>query len=197
VVLVAGLALAGCGATPLAGSAAVVGEERLADSELADAAAALSEALGIPENVQISQTILSRWIIGELIEELAERKDISVTQGAVDRALRREQRNAGGPEALEQGALQAGVLPDAIPAALRVNLLVQEISKYTITGDDPTGQSGLLVQVQQLSEELEPQVSPRFGTWDPQSLTVGSLPDDLSTPADTTELLTGLPPATP
>lgn len=195
VVLVAGLALVGCTGPTLAGSAAVVGDSRLLDSELADDAAALSEGLGITDNPQISQVLVSRWIIGELVEQLAESKGISVTQGQVDRALAREQRQAGGADALEQGALQAGVLPEQIPSVLRTNLLVEEMAQFTITGDDPTGQSGLLVQIQQLSEELEPQVSPRFGTWDPQGLTVGSIPDDLSTPADAAGALQQLQPA--
>lgn len=194
-VLMAGLALVGCTGPTLAGSAAVVGDARLLDSELADDAAALSEGLGITDNPQVSQALVSRWIVGELVDQLAESKGISVTQGQVDRALTREQRQAGGADALEQGALQAGVLPEQIPSVLRTNLLVEEMAKFTITGDDPTGQSGLLVQVQQLSEELEPQVSPRFGTWDPQGLTVGSVPDDLSTPADAAGALSQLPPA--
>jgi hypothetical protein len=80
------------------------------------------------------------------------------------------------------------VLPEQIPDVVRTSLLIEEISKTTITGDDPTGQSGLLVQVQQLSDELQPQVSPRFGTWDAQQLTVGALPDDLSTPVVTEAL---------
>lgn len=42
--LVAGFALAGCGQN-LAGSAAVVGEQRLTDSQLADAATTLTQRL--------------------------------------------------------------------------------------------------------------------------------------------------------
>jgi hypothetical protein len=190
-VLITGVVLSGCGQT-LSGSAAVVGEERLTDSQLSQTTTQLTEKLGIDENPQVSQAVLSRWMVAELVAELASRKGISVTKGDVDAAIADETERAGGQEALEQSALQAGVLPETIPDVVRTSLLIEAISKVTVTGDDPTGESGLLVQVQQLSAELDPQVSPRFGTWDAQQLSVGALPDDLSQPV-TTEALTQLP----
>ncbi len=194
VLLAAGIGLAGCG-QPLAGSAAVVGEQRLTDSDLASTTSELAEKLGIPQSAQVSQAVLSRWIVGELVDELAVSKGVDVSKGEVDAAIADEVERAGGQEALEQGALQAGVLPDMIPEVVRTTLLVEAMSQFTITGDDPSGQTGLLTAVQQLSDELDPQVSPRFGTWDAEQLSVGALPDDLSTPVVSTEALTGLPPA--
>jgi peptidyl-prolyl cis-trans isomerase SurA len=191
-VVLAGVMLSGCGQT-LAGSAAVVGETRLTDSELSQTVSALSTALGIPESAQVSQAVLSRWMIAQLVDQLADQKGIEVTKGEVDAAIASEAENAGGREAFEQGALQAGVLPDGIPDAVRTSLLIDKMVKFTVTGDDPTGQAGLITQVQQLSEDLDPQVSPRFGTWDAQQLTVGALPDDLSTPV-VQPALTQLPP---
>jgi hypothetical protein len=192
-VAAAGLALAACGPT-LSGSAAVVGEQRLTDSDLAQTTSQLTEQLGIPESAQVSQAVLSRWIVAELVDEMASRKGIDVTKGDVDAAVAEEAERAGGQQALEQAALQAGVLPDTIPEVVRTTLLVEALSQGTITGDDPTGQTGLLTQIQQLSDEVTPQVSPRFGTWDPTQLSVGALPDDLSTPAGAEEALVGLPP---
>lgn len=180
-VVLAGVVLSGCAQT-LAGSAAVVGDERLTDSELSQTVNTLAEKLGIQSNEQVSQAILSRWMVGQLVEQLAEDKGFTLTKGEVDAAITEQVQSAGGQEAFEQSALQAGVLPEGISDAVRVSLLIDKMTEFTVTGDDPTGQAGLIVQVQQLAEELDPQVSPRFGTWDPQQLTVGALPDDLSTP---------------
>lgn len=191
VVLAAGVALAGCGPT-LAGSAAVVGDERLTDAQLADATSQLAEGLGIPQSAQVSQAVLSRWVVSQLVDELAQERGISVTKGAVDASIAEETERAGGVEALEQSALQAGVVPAMIPDVVRTTLLIQELSKVSVTPDDPSGQSGLLAQVQFISDQLDPQVSPRFGTWDAQQLSVGALPDDLSAPADATDALTQL-----
>ena len=80
--LVAGFALAGCGQN-LAGSAAVVGEQRLTDSQLADAATTLTQRLGIPGSPQVSQALISRWVVAELVDELAARRGVDVTKGGV------------------------------------------------------------------------------------------------------------------
>jgi len=193
VVVAAGIALSACGPT-LSGSAAVVGDQRLTDSELAETTSQLTEGLGIPDSPQVSQAVLSRWIVTELVDELAARKGIGVTKGEIDSAIADEAKRAGGQQALEQSALEAGVVPEMIPDVIRTTLLIEAMTKGTITGDDPTGQTGLLTQVQQLSDELDPQVSPRFGTWDAEQLAVGALPDDLSTPAHATSALTDVPP---
>lgn len=180
-VVLAGVMLSGCAQT-LAGSAAVVGDARLTDSELSQTVTTLTERLGIQPSDQVSQAVLSRWMVGQLVEQLAEDKGFTLSKGEIDSAIAEQAESAGGQEAFEQSALQAGVLPEGIPDAVRVSLLIDKMTEFTVTGDDPTGQAGLIVQVQQLADELDPQVSPRFGTWDPQQLTVGALPDDLSTP---------------
>ncbi len=180
-VVLAGVVLSGCAQT-LAGSAAVVGDARLTDNELSQTVTTLTDKLGIQSSDQVSQAILSRWMVNQLVEQLAEDKGVTLTKGEVDAAIAEQVESAGGQEAFEQSALQAGVLPEDIPGAVRVSLLIDKMTKFTVTGDDPSGQAGLIVQVQQLADELDPQVSPRFGTWDAQQLTVGALPDDLSTP---------------
>lgn len=180
-VLLAGLVLTGCGQT-LAGSAAVVGDARLTDAQLSQTVTTLTQRLNIPSSDQVSQAVLSRWMVAQMIDQLAAQKGVTVSKGQVDSTISQETQRAGGREAFESGALQAGVLPEDIPGAVRTSLLIDQLSKTTITGDDPTGQTGLLTAVQNLSDELDPQVSPRFGTWDAQQLSVGALPDDLSTP---------------
>lgn len=180
-VVLAGVVLSGCAQT-LAGSAAVVGDARLTDSELSQTVTTLTDKLGIQSSDQVSQAILSRWMVGELVEQLAQDRGITLTKGEVDTAIAEQVQSAGGQEAFEQSALQAGVLPEGIPDAVRVSLLIDKMTKFTVTNEDPSGQAGLIVQVQQLADTLDPQVSPRFGTWDAQQLSVGALPDDLSTP---------------
>lgn len=181
--LLAGVLLAGCGQSEtLAGSAALVGDARLTDAELSQTVTTLSEKLGIPKSDQVSQAVLSRWMVAQMVDELAAQKGVTVSKGEVDAMIADQTKQAGGQEAFETGALQAGVLPEGIPEAVRTSLLIDRLSKTTITGDDPSGQTGLITAVQAISEDLDPQVSPRFGTWNAQELTVGALPDDLSTP---------------
>ena len=173
--------LVGCGPA-LPGSAAIVGEQRLDDATLSDTTSALAGALGIEERPELSQAVLSRWVVGELIDEYAARQGIEITNGQVDAVIAEEAERAGGAEQLEQSALQSGLLPEMIPDAVRTSLLVEEMSKRAANEEDPSGQQGLVLGIQALSDELDTRVSPRFGTWDPEQLTVGSLPDDLSSP---------------
>ncbi len=180
-VVLAGVVLSGCGQT-LAGSAAVVGEARLTDAELSQTVTTLAEELGIESSAQVSQAVLSRWMVSQLVEQLALDNDVTISKGEVDAAIAQERESAGGQEAFEQGALQAGVLPAGIPDAVRTSLLIEKMAQFTATDEDPSGQTGLIAQVQRVSDELDPQVSPRFGTWDEEQLAVGALPDDLSTP---------------
>ena len=192
VVMLAGLAVAGCGPTQ-AGSAAVVGEQRLTDAQLAQTTSELSTALGIPESPQVTQAVLSRWMVSQLVSQLAASANVTVTKGEVDRLLAKEAKRAGGQQALEQSALQAGLLPNMIPDAVRTTLLIETLSKSVANAQDPTGQSGLVALVQQFANNADPQVSPRYGTWDAQQLSVGALPDDLSTPVITNPGLDQLP----
>lgn len=180
-VVLAGVVLSGCGQT-LAGSAAVVGEARLTDAELSQTVTTLAEELGIESSAQVSQAVLSRWMVSQLVEQLAQDNDVTISKGEVDAAIAQERESAGGQEAFEQGALQAGVLPADIADAVRTSLLIEKMAQFTATDEDPSGQTGLIAQVQRVSDELDPQVSPRFGTWDEEQLAVGALPDDLSTP---------------
>lgn len=184
--MVAGLLLTGCAQQTLAGSAAVVGDARLTDAELGQTVTTLTEKLGIPASDQVSQAVLSRWMVAQMVEELAAQKGVAVSKGEVDQTIADESEQSGGREAFESGALQAGVLPEDIPDAVRTSLLIDKLSQTTITGDDPSGQTGLITAVQAISDDLDPQVSPRFGTWDAEQLTVGALPDDLSTPVTET-----------
>lgn len=181
VVCVAGLALAGCGPT-LSGSAAVVGEQRLTDSQLAQTTSELTGALGIPDSAQVTQAVLSRWMVDQLVTQLADNQQVSVTKGEIDAVIADEVKNAGSREQLEQAALQSGVLPSMIPDAIRTTLLIDALSKKVANPQDPSGQTALVAEVQKFSETLDPRVSPRYGTWDAQQLTVSALPDDLSTP---------------
>lgn len=180
-VVLAGVVLSGCGQT-LAGSAAVVGDARLTDAQLSETVSTLAQELGIENSAQVSQAVLSRWMVSELVDQLAQDNGVTISKGEVDAAIAQESESAGGREAFEQGALQAGVLPADIADAVRTSLLIEKLAQSTATDEDPSGQTGLITQVQLVSLELDPQVSPRFGTWDEEQLAVGALPDDLSTP---------------
>lgn len=181
-----GLLLAACGGAVAAGSAAVLGTERIPTSVVADQLAELNTARGIPAdtpNAATTASILQRLVVTNLVEQAAQRLDVTVSDGAVDAELLQLEASAGGPEGLEAALVQNDIPPTGAADQVRVTLLVREMGLVLHPNGDPQAQnSAVFAYVVALSEELNVSISPRFGTWDPSQLALGPLPDDLSTP---------------
>ena len=193
--VLAGLVLAACGGAVAAGSAAVLGDERIPTSEVADQVAQINTARGLPAdaaNAATTTSVIQRLVITNLVEQAAQRLDVTVSDGAVDAELLALEANAGGREALDAALLQSDIPPSAASDQVRVSLLVREMGVVLDPSGDPqTQNSAVFEYVVALSEELDVSISPRFGTWEPTQLALGPLPDDLSTPAAQAEPAAG------
>jgi hypothetical protein len=176
--------LAGCST---AGSAAVVGSERITEQELSEQVSQVLRVQGRPldsNDPELAREVLNRLVITSLVEQLAEREGVTVTQGDIDQTILNFESQVGGPQALVDVYAEQGVAPEQIPATIRLNALATELS----TALDPTGtpetQSQALVQaVMDLGLELGTEVSPRWGSWQSMMLTIGPVTDDLSIPS--------------
>lgn len=178
-----GVGASGCGAEQ-AGSAAVVGEQRVTDTKLATDVAAVTDALDIDSSDQVNQIVLDRLIREDLFEELAKRTDVTITKGELDAFIEETAASVGGREQLDSQLLQSsGVPADAVKGFARTFLLQQKIAEKLVPGGAEEQQGEALAgAVIALSEELDTRVSPRFGTWDPARLSVGPIANDLSAP---------------
>lgn len=176
-------ALAGCGPT-LPGSAATVGQDRITDSELAAITDPLQkELLGAAQPAQVNQAVLNRLIVANLIDDLSGQQGIAVTQGDIDSYIDQARIGLGGQEALDQQLLQSAILPSEIDTVVRTSLQAQRLGEKLGGATDPQ------IQQQKFSEALvaytqtqDVRVSPRFGTWDATTLTIGPVPNTLSSP---------------
>jgi hypothetical protein len=184
---IAGLALSACGGAIAAGSAAVLGSQSISTSEVAEQLDELNSARGLPAdtpNAAATASIVQRLVITNLVDQAADRLGVTVSDGAVDNELLLLESNAGGREALEQALLQSDIPPSTAVEQVRLSLLVRDMGVILDPSGDPQTQNTAVFEyVVALSEELDVTISPRFGTWDPASLSLGPLPDDLSTPA--------------
>ena len=191
----AGLLLAACGGAVAAGSAAVLGDERIPTSEVADQVAQINTARGLPAdaaNAATTASVIQRLVITNLVDQAAQRLDATVSDGAVDAELLQLEASAGGREALDEALLQSDIPPSAASDQVRVSLLVREMGLLLDPNGDPqTQNTSVFEYVVALSEELDVSISPRFGTWNPDQLALGPLPDDLSTPAPQAEPTAG------
>ena len=182
----AGLLVAGCGDVA-PGAAAVVGDDRISERELTEQVEQVLQAQGRPIDTSseaLVVTTLDRMITTSLIEQLAEREGVEVTQGELDATLANYAEASGGQEAFEQTLLQQDLAPDDIPEIIRVNILAQKLSVVLDPQGSPQTQSAaIFTAVTEFSEEVGTEVSPRYGTWDAVNLAVAATADDLSTPA--------------
>jgi len=191
----AGLVLAACGGAVAAGSAAVLGDERIPTSEVSGQLAQINTARGLPAdsaNAEATTSIIQRLVVTNLVDQAADRLGVTISDGAVDAELLALEANAGGREALDDALLQSNIPPDQAAAQVRVSLLVREMGLILDpTGDPQTQNTAVFNYVVALSDELDVSISPRFGTWDSAQLSLGPLPDDLSTPAAQAEPAAG------
>lgn len=177
--------LSGC-SSPTAGAAAVVGDQRISESELdtevQDALAAQGLPLTDSSNELITST-LDQLITKILVGKLADREEIRVTQGETDDLRSQYVAQAGGQEAFDASIGQQGISTDEVDSIIRVNLQVSKLGDvFSPQGDADIKSAAVFIAISELSSELGTEVAPRFGTWDPENLSVGPASNSLSEP---------------
>lgn len=177
--------LSGCG-TPTAGAAAVVGDQRISESSLNEEVQTILALQGLPSTDSSNELItntLDQMITEILVNELANREKIEVTQGEIDNLRLQYVTQAGGTQAFEEQIGQQGIAIEAVDSIIRVNIQVSKLGDVLAPDADPEAKSAaVFVATSELSSEIGTQVSSRFGTWDPVNLTVGPSENSLSEP---------------
>lgn len=182
--------LAAC-ANPLAGNAIVVGEQSVSDTELA---AQVDEirALYLESTQQqpfeqgaVTASNVDRLTRSLLLGAAAAREGIVVTQGQVDDIIVQtvDSQFQGDREAFDLTlAQQQNVPPSQVDSFARDFLIQQKLGEKLAPGGDTAAVSAALVTyLGDLGTELGAEVAPRFGTWVAKDVTLGPVPDDLST----------------
>lgn len=186
VVAISVLALSGC-ATQKAGSAAVVGDERLTEAQLTELYGELDELYNVnPDsqrlpNDQLTLSVLSWWVNEKLIATIAEEEGLTATQAQIDQVLGADQKQR---DAISLGN---GIPPSRLDAAAEVFVLSSALTD-SLAGPGATKaetDAAFLARLQQTADELGVSISPRFGTWNSATVSVEPRnPERLSSPAD-------------
>ncbi len=184
-VMAATIGLSGCG-TPTAGAAAVVGDQRISEATLNSEVQSVLSLQGLPATDSSNELItstLNQMITTILVDELASREKIEVTQGEIDDLRLQYIAQAGGVEAFESQIIQQGIAIDDVDSIIRVNIQVSQLGDVLSPNTEPDAKSAaVFLALSELSSEIGTEVSPRFGTWDPENLTVGPSANSLSEP---------------
>lgn len=178
------LVLSACGGQQ-AGSAATLGDSRITEQQLTAQVQDILVSQGQPVDTAdagITSLALGRMIVIGLVDILAERESVVVTQGRIDEQLAAYISQSGDRAAMEATFSEQGVAPSQIESVIRLNIQAQDLGVKLDPSGTPEDQgTAVFNAVGALSDELDVKASPRFGTWDPTTLQVGPVPDDLST----------------
>ncbi|MDD2817788.1 MAG: SurA N-terminal domain-containing protein [Candidatus Nanopelagicales bacterium] len=182
-VLALGLALTAC--TGSAGDAAVVGESQVTEASLNSNVSEVLVAQGFAtdkSDPQLVKNTLNWLVVMNLLDQVAADNNVAVTQGEIDREHAAEVKSAGSEEALEAAYLKQSVAPSQISERIRFALTAQKVAKAVAPNATPEQATAALVAaVVAKSKAVNPEVNPRFGTWDSQNLQLGADSSDLST----------------
>lgn len=177
----------------MGGQAARVGETTIAATDIQERSQEVLAAAATVEANPIDTTALNRaqvgtWVRERLSDLAAERADITITDGQIDRFLSQVVTSNGtSMEQLELAiALQEDfwIPPTHLDAYVKSFLQQQAIAqKVAPNGSDQEQAAAVATALSQVGDDVGVEVSPRYGTWDPLLGTVSAPADDLSTPA--------------
>ena len=139
--------LSACG-NQQAGAAATLGDTRITERTLSNEVQAVLAAKGQP-TTSVDQALppemLSRLITIELVDELAAREGIVVTQGQIDEQLANYEGQAGDRAAVEKLFIEQGVAPSQIESIVKLNIQAQEVG-FALAGQRLRGATVYLDQ---------------------------------------------------
>jgi hypothetical protein len=182
-ILALGLAVSAC--TGSAGDAAVVGDNRVTEASLNSNVSVVLVAQGFTtdkSDPELVKNILNWLVVMDLLDQVAADNNVAVTQGEIDREYEAEVTSAGSAAGLEAAYLKQGVAPSQISERIRFALTAQKVAKAVAPNATPEQATAALVAaVVAKSKAVNPEINPRFGTWDSENLQLGEIPSDVST----------------
>lgn len=160
--------LSGC-ASHKAGAAAVVGEERLTESQLAEWSDELAgvyadnpDAQQPPED-QLPLVLTSWWLNEQITSALAEQEGVTASASEIDQLLGTD------PAQRETASAQNAIPPSRLEAAAEYVVLRRSLGEaLAAPGASPEeADAAYLEALRSTAEDLDVSVSPRFGVWNP------------------------------
>jgi hypothetical protein len=181
--------LTGCSDSPkLAGSAVVLNGKVILASEVAERVDKVRAQIQVtdpalitevPSLIQINQRAVDHFVLVSLLEEVVVREGINITDLDVT-AYKEEVFAQYAKETIEAQLASQNAVPADDVDGFMYEILVQRalMDKLAPDADRQTRTQALFDYLTELSKELNVELNPRFGKWDPTNL--------ISTPGDET-----------
>jgi hypothetical protein len=165
------------------GAAALVGAGEIKTATLSAVtqrsfAAAAGSGNAVPDNQQaeVQRNVLNLLVQVDLLREIAGRQNVSVSAADIATERAAEAQQAGGDAELIKASAQGGLSATDLPLVIERKVLITKLqSKFgttdtTVFTKDLTGAAA----------KIKVTINPRFGAWDPKTLTVVGAPNTLS-----------------
>ncbi|MDT0448678.1 SurA N-terminal domain-containing protein [Streptomyces hesseae] len=177
--------LTGCGSTPHPGAAAVVGKDRITVAQLQNQVEDVRKAQRsspqgrqlLAGSARLGQDTLVRLIQYRVIEAAGRDNGIDVTRRELQERREEVEKLLGGPAAVDNRFLAAGIAPDQVDQELSAGLVRAKLEKKL-------GQARAVDELMKTSEALRVDVNPRYGTWDAKRGTARTVQEPWLRPAE-------------
>ncbi|MEU8588264.1 SurA N-terminal domain-containing protein [Streptomyces sp. NPDC048664] len=171
--------LTACGGTAHAGTAAVVGGQRITVTQLegrvdevrtAQRAAANDAQYEqvVAQTGSLTRNTLHALVLEQVLDRAAQDAGVTVDRGEVEQLRTLRERQVGGAAALRTAMLQQyQVAPRRLDDNLRTDVQVQKLA--TVIGADMGTEQGTALfwkAMSKASRELRVDINPRYGAWD-------------------------------
>ena len=181
----AGLLLLLTACTPI-NAAATIGStsisidkvQKSVDEVLAERAKVSTQGMNLETGDALNRSQLSFFVISELLNRLATKVQISVSDQEISAEIKSITGQVGGPRNLPAALVNAGIAQSNLRQYFRSYLLSAKISKALIA--QGISKDAVSAAVQKLvadeSKKLKVSVNPRYGKWDFTSAAIASAP---------------------
>jgi len=185
-IAIVAILLSACGGPVAASSAAIVGQQAVANTTLDNYVSDLHRALKQPvdqTDFEATQAALNRLILETLVDQSGAKLGIVITDADIQAAIATAEASLGGRDQLLAALLESQIPPSAINNAFRLSLTLAKMGPVLVPGTDTNAQQQAVYDyVLKLATDVGVTPNPRYGTWDVAELKLGALPSDLSTP---------------
>ena len=197
---VAGLLLSGCGSADNSGAASVVGPDRVTDKQVGDITAEIQTELVSAQSPYNAATATSatvdRMTRSLILAQAAVQNNITITPSQVDKLLGTAAASEGGVAALDKALLTQVNVPSSAVHSYAIDFLIQSALIAKMGGNTAAGKAALTTYLGTLSTQLGTSVAARYGTWNATTVSLGPVPNDLSSPLPSASATTGASPST-
>jgi hypothetical protein len=175
--------LAGCTTVNQAGAAATVGDSRLS---VADVEALSSEIFGILEGTEsegvndpadINRVIIRFYVLSEIAQKMADDLGVAATEDEVQAELDLQISTLGSENVLNFTAASSGVAPSFLYEYFESIVNLDKSATKLGGGDNDAGLEIAVGVLAGIADEFV-SISPRYGSWNPETIDVSPLAGD-------------------